>query len=39
MERAQMLEKYKGDNLHPNDLGYEAMGIAIDLALFTRAER
>jgi lysophospholipase L1-like esterase len=31
----QMLPKYDcGDHLHPSDLGYRAMGDAIDLALF-----
>ena len=25
-----------GDHLHPNDLGYEAMGNAIDLRLFEK---
>jgi len=28
-----------GDNLHPNDAGYEVMGDAVDLALFTAAQR
>ena len=31
----RMLPKYDcGDHLHPSDLGYRAMGDAIDLALF-----
>jgi lysophospholipase L1-like esterase len=30
-----MLTKYDcGDGLHPSDLGYNAMGDAIDLSLF-----
>jgi len=30
-----MLPKYDcGDHLHPSDLGYRAMGDAIDLSLF-----
>jgi lysophospholipase L1-like esterase len=33
--RLRMLPKYDcGDHLHPSDLGYRAMGDAIDLALF-----
>jgi len=28
-----------GNHLHPNDLGYEAMGHAIDLRLFMNRER
>jgi lysophospholipase L1-like esterase len=33
--RRRMLPKYDcGDHLHPSDLGYRAMGDAIDLALF-----
>ena len=32
---ARMLPIYDcGDHLHPSDLGYNAMGDAIDLALF-----
>jgi lysophospholipase L1-like esterase len=33
--KLRMLPKYDcGDHLHPSDLGYRAMGDAIDLALF-----
>ena len=28
-----------GDHLHPNDLGYESMGNAIDLELFKNGNR
>jgi lysophospholipase L1-like esterase len=28
-----------GDHLHPNDAGYEAMGLAVDLTLFKKGER
>ena len=35
---ARYLPRYdSGDHLHPNDAGYEAMGNAIDLALFKPA--
>ena len=35
----QLMPLYdSGDHLHPNDLGYQAMGNAIDLALFKRAK-
>jgi lysophospholipase L1-like esterase len=27
---------HRGDHLHPNDAGYQAMANAIDLKLFTR---
>ena len=32
-------ELHRGDHLHPNDAGYEAMANAIDLKLFTRQAR
>ncbi len=33
----QFLPKYdSGDHLHPGDVGYKAMGDAIDLTLFRR---
>jgi hypothetical protein len=34
----RMLPSYdSGDHLHPGDVGYKAMGDAIDLTLFRRA--
>ena len=36
----QLLSVYdSGDHLHPNDVGYESMGNAIDLALFKNDNR
>ena len=36
----RFLPKYdSGDHLHPSDAGYQAMGEAIDLALFRTGRR